>query len=66
MNIGDVVQLNPKLDKFGGCFMIVTEPKSWGAQGYVTVPGKGIAFYRANTEDMVKIGEAQWMQDMSV
>ena len=33
---GDVVQIDPAHDPvFGGAFMVVTEPKSWGAQGYV-------------------------------
>ncbi len=42
LKVGDVVQLHP--DKvgnkaFAGCFMTVTEPKEWGAQGYVRTLG---------------------------
>lgn len=33
-----VVQLNPETVRspmFAGCMMVITEPKLWGAQGYV-------------------------------
>lgn len=60
--IGDVVQISPEHDaRFGGCFMVVTEPKSWGAQGYVSIPGEsGVAYYRCPTEHFVVIGKAEW------
>lgn len=60
---GDVVQIDPSHDeKFGGCFMVVTEPKTWGAQGYVSVPGeKGLAYYRCPWVGMQKIGKAEWI-----
>lgn len=33
LKIGDVVQVDHAYDHvFGGCLMIVSEPKSWGAQ----------------------------------
>ncbi len=62
---GDVVQLDPALGMFGGCFMLVTEPKSWGAQGFVQVPGDlnkggGAAYFRARWEHMEYIGKAIW------
>ncbi|MDQ1280043.1 MAG: hypothetical protein QG670_1305, partial [Thermoproteota archaeon] len=69
---GDVVQIDPDHDPmFGACFMIVTEPKSWGAQGYVTVlprqnvdgttePG-GRAYYRCKFENMEYIGPGAWI-----
>lgn len=65
---GDVVQLAPdgpnKL--FAGCFMVVDEVRPWGAQGYVCVPQDketmpGKAYYRAQREDMVWIGKAEWV-----
>ena len=59
--VGDVVQLSPSLDLFAACFMVVTEPKSWGAQGYVRVPGGGNAYYRAKAEDMELVGKAVWV-----
>lgn len=64
---GDVVQLAPRPDVeddvFGGCFMVITEPKTWGAQGYVTVPGKGQAYYRCENKHMQYIGRAVWVVD---
>jgi len=64
LTIGDIVQLSPELCKnpmFGGCMMVVTEPKSWGAQGYVQALGKngqrgGQAYYRAGWAEMEKTG----------
>lgn len=63
MKKGDVVQIDPSHDEtFGGCFMVVTEVKSWGCQGYVQVPGQeGVAYYRCANEDQVFVGEAKWM-----
>ena len=59
---GDVVQVDPEYDDvFGACFMVVTEPKSWGAQGYVTIPGKGPAYLRLNFKNGVKIGRCIWI-----
>lgn len=28
LKVNDVVQLSPECDKFAGCFMVITEPKS--------------------------------------
>lgn len=64
----DIVQLNPETVKnkaFGGCFMIVTEPKEWGAQGYVQALGTreeigGQAYYRASWDEMELVGIAEW------
>jgi hypothetical protein len=66
---GNVVQLNPETvgnPMFAGCFMVVTEPKTWGAQGYVTALGEdgkpgGAAYYRAKWEEMELIGHAEWI-----
>lgn len=60
---GDVVQIDPAHDdRFGGCFMVVTEPKGFGAQGYISAPGeKGLAYYRAPWAAMHKIGKAEWI-----
>lgn len=70
---GDVVQLNEQCDNplFAGCFMIVTEPKIFGAMGFTQLPGmpgkpcatcvirggRGQAFYRARWEEMDYIGK---------
>lgn len=61
--VGDVVQIDPAHDeRFGGCFMVITEPKPWGAQGYVTIPGEsgGQAYYRCPSAAMHFIGLAEW------
>jgi hypothetical protein len=68
LQVGEVVQLNPETVKnkmFSACFMVVTEPKTWGAQGYVQALGEneqagGLAFYRANWNEMEFIGTAEW------
>lgn len=42
LNIGDIVQLSPNIETnpaFAGCLMVVTEPKAFGAQGFVQVLG---------------------------
>ncbi len=62
---GDVVQLGPETN-FPYCFMVVTDPKAWGAQGYIYMPQKlgekpGEAYYRAKHEDMTYIGRAEWL-----
>lgn len=57
---GEIVQLNPETCRnrmFAGCMMTVTEPKPWGAQGYVQGLGQdgnptGQAYYRAKWEEM--------------
>lgn len=61
--IGDIIQIDPDYDScFGSCFMIVTEPKSWGAQGYFQAPGiEGQAFYRVKFEHGQKVGRAAWV-----
>jgi hypothetical protein len=60
---GDVVQIDPAWDDvFGGCFMIITEVKSFGAQGYIPAPD-GSAYLRVNFENAEKIGRSQWRVD---
>lgn len=67
--VGDVVQLDPHKvgnPMFAGCFMVTTEPKSWGAQGYVQALGDhgkpgGQAYYRARHEEMLRVGMAWWV-----
>lgn len=64
----DVVQLNPHTVKnkmFAACFMTVSEPKGFGAQGYVQSLGEngepgGQAYYRASWDEMEIIGRAEW------
>jgi hypothetical protein len=59
LKVGDVVQIDPEHDPvFGGCFLIVSEPKAFGAQGYVHIPGQGDAFYRCPHAAMEYVGRA--------
>lgn len=64
---GDVVQLSPGVGNpmFACCFMTISEPKDFGAQGYVQSLGeKGLpgsqAYYRAKWEEMEFVGHAAW------
>ena len=68
LNIGDVVQIDPAHDdRFGGCFMVITESKSWGAQGYCASPGQsGLAYYRCPFAAMELIGSAEWVNKIDV
>ncbi len=51
---------------FGACFLVVTDPRPWGAQGYVQIIGSndrpgGLAYYRARWEEIELIGAAEWI-----
>ena len=68
LKVGDVVQLSPETSNkgFGGCFLQVTEPKSWGVVGFVQALGDrnqigGRAYYRANWDEIEFIGTAIWV-----
>lgn len=68
IKVNSVVQIDPEHDPvFGGCLMVVTEVRSWGFQGYVTVPGrddqKGDAYYRVPAEKCEYVGEAVWTHE---
>jgi hypothetical protein len=59
--VGEIVQISPEAsggtERFGGCLMVVTEPKSWGAQGYVKNAGRaGLFFLNARWSDMEPTG----------
>lgn len=70
LRVDDVVQLSPDTVRnrmFTGCMMIVTEPKPWGAQGYVQALGEhgnpgDLAFYRATWAEMELVGRAVWVR----
>lgn len=68
LKVGDVVQLSPAVDNpaFAFSMMIVSEPKPWGAQGYVQALGTrddtgGQAYYRAKWDEMEYVGSATWV-----
>ena len=66
---GQLVQLSPETvgnPMFAACIMVVTEPKTFGAQGYVQSLGSegkpgGQAYYRAKWEEMELVGRAEWV-----
>lgn len=66
---GDLVQFNPETVRnkmLTACIMVVTEPKVFGAQGYVQMAGKdgqagGQAYYRAGWDEMEFVGHAEWV-----
>ena len=41
IEVGDIVQVDPGVETFGGCMVVVSEVKSWGIQGYVQSAGVG-------------------------
>ena len=57
---GDIVQIIEELDKWYPCLLIVSEVKTWGIQGYITIPGDdgGNAFYRIPNDHFEKVGSA--------
>lgn len=69
LEVNDIVQLDPEKvgnRMFAACFMIVTEIKTWGVQGYVQSLGEngnpgGQAYYRAKWDEMIKVGKAEWV-----
>jgi len=63
LEVGSIVQVNPKNDVFGGCLVVVSEVKSWGIQGYVQAPGeKGQAYIRVSIGNFENTGgTAPWI-----
>lgn len=57
MEVGEIVQVDPVKEMFGGCLVVVTEPKSWGIQGYVQNAGvDGQAYIRLKFDDIEPTG----------
>lgn len=71
LEVGDVIQLRPDYPGgFGGMLVVVTEPKSWGCQGYLmafhdfdAVRFQGKAFVRPRFENFEFVGKIQWMPE---
>lgn len=70
LRVNDIVQLGPTVGNkaFAFSMMVVTELKSFGAQGYVQALGDtrdgpgGQAYYRANWDEMEPTGgKAVWI-----
>ena len=64
IEVDDVVQILPP-NKWAGCFLTVTEVKSWGVQGYIKIPEKGLAYYRLEHEEYIFIGQAYLVHDIT-
>lgn len=60
---GDLVQVNPDVEVFGGCIVCVTEPKDFGVQGYVQSAGvPGQQYIRLKFKDIEPTGgKAVWV-----
>lgn len=57
---GSVMQIDPSVDAYGGCMMIVEEVKDWGVKGYAPLLG-GISPVRMEWSEVAYIGEAMWV-----
>lgn len=62
MNKGDIVQIDPKVETFGGCFLVVDKVFEWGVMGYGQNAGQqGQWWLRVKYEDMdITFGRACW------
>lgn len=56
---GDLVQITNEENPWFPCVLVVSELKSWGIQGYVTIPLKGDAYYRVKTGEFELVGKAK-------
>lgn len=61
--VGEIVQVDPSVPNFGGCLVVVTEPKEWGMQGYVQSAGvQGQHYIRLTHDKLAKTGGAvHWL-----
>ena len=62
IEIGDIVQVDPGVETFGGCMVVVTEVKPWGIQGYVQSAGvEGQQYIRLEFQNFeLTGGKAIW------
>lgn len=73
LEVGDIVQVNAEnCHRWGGFLIVVTEPKSWGCQGYIVwhtdfpairVIKSGKAFVRVKFEDIEYVGRMFWVHE---
>jgi hypothetical protein len=63
LKIGDIVQVTPDKEMWGGCMVVVTELKNFGIQGYVQSAGvPGQQYIRLNFDDFEPTGgKAIWV-----
>lgn len=67
LKIGDIVQIKPEHENFGGQLLVVTEPKTWGCQGRLYLDleidacrFEGRAYLRVEWQDMEYVGAVEW------
>jgi hypothetical protein len=63
IEMGDVVQITNQDHHWFGCLIVVSEPKTFGCQGYISIPHDNVgdvrdAHIRLNTEDFEYVGHA--------
>jgi len=56
---GDIVQITDEEHPWYPCLVIVDEPRSWGIQGYLTIPLKGEAYIRLTDKQIEICGKAK-------
>ncbi len=63
VEVHDIVQVEPNLEMFGGCLVVVTELKEFGIQGYVQSAGiEGQQYIRLKTDQFEPTGgKAVWV-----
>lgn len=64
MQKGTIVQITNPDHHWYPCLVIVSEVKSWGIQGYISIPSDnrgnvGNAYIRLSTEQFEVVGEAK-------
>ena len=66
---GDIYQYDPAHATLGGQFVVASEIKAWGIQGYLLlsfpdngtlVRYKGRAYVRPTWEEIVRVGRVEW------
>lgn len=64
VEVHDVVQLDPAHCRWGAIFVVVTEVRSWGIQGWFPVPRAddqtAHSYIRAKHGEYVRVGRAAW------
>lgn len=60
---GDIVQITNDDHHWFGCLIVVSEPKSFGCQGYISIPkdnrgNVADAYIRLNHSDFERVGHA--------
>jgi hypothetical protein len=63
LKVGDIVQVTPDKEMWGGCMVVVTELKNFGIQGYVQSAGvPGQQYIRLNFDEFEFTGgKAIWV-----